>query len=404
MLLSWIVIAEVDLDAYQSIRGDAYLDLESNPGFLKRIGITSTRSYRPWLVVPDFVVWQKITHRVNEDLGSSATGRTSVLTLTDPGKSSPKRYSFNIRLYRPNILAIEVKVLDDISCELADAFDVRQLSAHIAASYVVDLLIGFIKSGNLEEITLGNSSFSRPVIYFPVDVEPDKFSAWKEENKHLLAGLAINNTHWASADPLLADKIFESNRDVDIKYARHATSIINKQGILTAFTSQERDVSKTVAKEHDKRIVFLELAWAMREFTSHMPRLREWNENVTDFLYYLATPMLANGAVLANSVNGTHIWSILSKELALSNSIENLHGNIIKEIEEKFSYFSKFSESEFDSAVFADRVDYVVKRHGKSIIEKFYGRYPFWFWLATTIIAVTNCVVSLYIKLHPSAK
>ncbi|MDG2530538.1 hypothetical protein [Caulobacter endophyticus] len=401
MLLSWITIAEVGLDAYESIGGDAHLRLQPNPGFLKEISIGDTRAYRPWAVIPDLSVWQAVVRDINQAFGGQASGRTSTLTLTDPGQINARRYTFSIRLYRPNILAIEVRLLDSIDCDLAEAFAVRELAVHRAASRVVDLLIGIVKSGNLHDIELRNSRIERPIIYFPVDIDPAAFEDWKEENKRLIAGLATNNKKWKSQDPDFADKIFDANREIDIKHSSHALSIVNKQGIVTAFTSQEETVRIDMMRDHEKRIVFLEFALALHKFSTKFPRIRESNENLADFLYYLAKPMLQENAIIPKSVNGTHIWSVISKDLALPDSIGKISTHTASIIESKFQYFSTLSEEDFDHMDFLDHVQDSIRRHGKWPLERLYERRPFLFWAITTLIAIGHLVVNVASKIHP---
>ena len=108
MLLSWIAISKIEPDAYRSIGFNDFIKISRNPGFLKPLGITSERAYRPWVISPHIEVWQEVARRINRELNGSARGRSSVLKIVDAGHENERTVSFAIRFYRPNIIAVEI--------------------------------------------------------------------------------------------------------------------------------------------------------------------------------------------------------------------------------------------------------------------------------------------------------
>jgi hypothetical protein len=90
MLFSWIALSKIGVDAYLSIASNDFVQIGRNPGFLKPLGITSERAYRPWLVSPGIETWQEIERKINRDLGGHVRGRSSVLKIREQQSSLEK--------------------------------------------------------------------------------------------------------------------------------------------------------------------------------------------------------------------------------------------------------------------------------------------------------------------------
>src|SRR5262249_52063256 len=144
--------------------------VEQNSGFLKSLGIKAARAYQPWLVTAHIDVWQEVQRLINRELKGRATGRSSVLKLANPSEHSERVYVFTTRFYRPNILAIEIVLKDELEIHLEDGFRLRQLEAHPAAYAAVDALIGIIKAGSTRGYHRQNSFFARPAILIPLAI------------------------------------------------------------------------------------------------------------------------------------------------------------------------------------------------------------------------------------------
>jgi hypothetical protein len=179
MQFSWIVIARAELDYSQGITSCEYFQVERNPGFLKPLGITNARAYRPWLISPYIDIWQEIERKINKETAGSARGRSPVLRLRDPGQTLENIYVFTIRFYRPNIFCIEVQMKGDFDLSIDEAFKMRNLDAHASAEVAVDSLIGILKSGLISGYPQSNSFYSKAAVLIPSGVDSDaKCNTW----------------------------------------------------------------------------------------------------------------------------------------------------------------------------------------------------------------------------------
>jgi hypothetical protein len=400
MFFSWIAIAKIDLDAHIQLPSNDYLKVSPNPGFLNPLGITSSRAYRPWLISLQIDVWQEIQRRINKEVGGIATGRSQVLQITEPNSSFSQTVTFTTRFYRPNIIAIEVQLKTEMQASLQDAFVFRELESHPSIYAAVDSIIGIVKSGSARGYERNNSFFSRPAILIPLTVTSDQFSSWKENNKNLIANLLINNKLYDAADPTLAEKIFERNKDIDIKYSNVGFSLVSKQGIVTVYSENSTELAKHLAAEHNKRFRFLEYALALREFISEYPDYRQHNENLADFLLFLAMPFCLEKASLPKTVTGTLVWQILSEELRFSVEVEKLDTHFLKKLEEKSEIFSKIEHKEFHSFQFHEKVAQAFREARKNWLQRFYESHSALTWLFGTTIALSGvglAVAKLYL-------
>jgi hypothetical protein len=398
MHFSWVAIAELDPAAYESVQENDYLRVTQNPRFLKSIGMASPRAYRPWAIMPGIEVWQEVQRRINRESAATASGNSSVLRIKDSMSGMTHTYNFMVRLYRPNILVIEIDLRDNIESTLVDAFYVRQLSTHIGASIAVDTILGIIKSGVLQNYPRNNPFFARPIMYISFDGSASQFDAWKNQNKDLIANLLINNSHFEFADPALADIIFSKNKDVDIKFSAGAFSLISKQGIITAFISGNNEFSNEIRQQHLKRTRFLEFALAIREFITRFSTYRQIDEDIADFLLYISTPILRQESVLSKSVNGTFIWKILADELGLYNSIEDVDPTITNSAEQKFERFSRISLESLDSLDFSESVAFAMKGYRNNWLENSYDKHKALYWIFGALITVSGIVAKLIVK------
>lgn len=396
MLLSWIAISKIEPEAYRSIDFNDLIKISRNPGFLKPLGITSERAYRPWVISPHIEVWQEIERRINRELNGSARGRSSVLKIVEAGDENERTVSFAIRFYRPNIIAVEIHLKTELNISLEEAFSLRDLKAHPATYAAVDSLIGIIKSGSIKGYSRNNSFFSRPAIVIPVDVVADEFGTWRESNKEIVANLLINNAIYDFADSELAQKIFARNKDVDIKFSRGAFSLISKQGVLSAYASKHSGVLKTyLQKEHFKRVRYLEFALALREFVSEFLVTRQQNEDVADFLLFLGQPFIGESVSIPKSVTGTYVWQILSKELKFNTVIESLDKHILDEVDKKVEHFLALKQSDYDSLDFAEKLNVAMRGYRRNWFERAYARHKAVFWIIGALITISGIVIGL---------
>jgi hypothetical protein len=287
MLFSWIAISKIEMNAYESICSNDYIKVNKNPGFLKPIGFVSPRAYRPWLISPLIDVWQEIERRINREMGGHARGRSQVLTIAEAGDAEERVFSFTIRFYRPNIIAIEVRLKTEVDISLAEAFRFRELAGHPCVYAAVDSLIGIIRSGSASAYPRQNSFYSRPAIIIANPGDETVFQDWRESNKSIISNLLINNQNYEYSSDDLAEDIFSRNKDVDAKFSRGAFSLISKQGILTAYAGGPPVVAVRIPDEHRKRVLYLEYALVLAEFISSFVEMRQKTKIWPTFFFFL---------------------------------------------------------------------------------------------------------------------
>lgn len=295
--------------------------------------------------------------------------------LKNDAASQEQTYSFTVRFYRPHLICVEVNMKDCLNGDVNHAFPVRNLDAHPCAKVVVDCLIGILLSGVIRDYSRSNSFYSKAALLIPTEVQGKDFLGWKEEHKHVIAALLINNVNYEQADTALADKIFAKNKEVDAKFSKAAFSLISKQGILTCFAGVSDSFERHVRSEHVKRFRFLEYALALQELVAEYPMLRKQDEDVADFLLYLALPYLNSETILQKSVTGTYAWQILAEELGLAKLLAGLDKSVIEEVNLKAPFFLTIGQSEFDCLDYRARLNLATRSYRKSwIIKDFEGR------------------------------
>jgi hypothetical protein len=319
-----------------------------------------------------------------------ASGRSSVLRLADPNSDTENTFVFVVRFYRPNIVAVEVTLKTPFPGSLRDAFQYRPLNAHKAAHAVVDSLIGIVKGGSAKHYPRDNSFFSRPAILISKVSSERQFETWKNANKSIIADLLINNPAHDMSSPNLADIIFERNKDIDIKFANVAFSLVSKQGVVTAYANLFRYMSEHIRDEHKKRFRFLEFSLALREFVSEFTNIRHHNEDVSDFLLYLGRPLISESAIIPRTTTGTYIWHILSKELGFDIVSDEIESSILTAIDKKTKYFAAIPPSEYDSLNFAEQVSSAMRPFHRTWLERSYERHKAIFWIIGAAIAAAG--------------
>lgn len=369
MKYSWVAITWTGLEVEGRLLQNDYVTIKKNPGFLKPLGITSQRSYRPWLVQPAIEVWQEVVRKINRDSDHEAIGRSSQLTLKDKDSSEFGDYNFTIRFYRPGILCVEVKLKNELSGDISTLFDYRDLRLHAAACSVVDALIGIIISKTIYEYPLNNSFSAKPAMIYKVPVEEEKFSAWKDYNKDELVGLLINNREFQKSSPDLSDKVIDRNRDLDIKYAKSAFSMVSKQGVLTAYPYDTKDLGNQLKREHMRRFRFLEYALILQVFTEKYSKIRSEDSTTAEFLLFLCVPYLGESVNLPRSVTGSNTWKLLSEEFSLDRALESIETVSRDNSAEQEKYYTNVDPDFYDNLNYRE-IFYKATSPHRSIIRK----------------------------------
>lgn len=366
---SWIVVAWIGPELEDLLlKGDVCF-VEENPGFLKPIGITSERAYRPWLIQPSLEVWQEICRRINQDSVGRAHGRNSLLTLAD-NKTGPQfRYSFTVRFYRPGIICIEVQMLDERGDEPRDFFENRNFHNHSSVSLAVQSLLGILASGQTKNYDTLSSLSARPAMLYAAPTSQDEFEKWKQNNKALLVGLLLNIPHYESSSDEFIDDVLKINKEINVKYAKSALSIVSKQGVLTVYPSQGSDLLRDIEREHARRFRFLEYALVLQKFLEQFQQIRVADKVRADFLLFLSSPFLRGDANLPRTVTGSNTWKILSDEFSLPRSLSALESVHTKESEAQEKYYTKLNPAIYGSLTYMNDVSRVTKPHRNLVLR-----------------------------------
>jgi hypothetical protein len=368
-----------------------------NPGFLKFLGITAARAPQPWSIDPRIEIWQAVERRIR-DLGGSAKGRSRLLYIRGHNETVEYPVQFLLRFHRPNLLIIDVEIVEDLDVPLGSIFGIRSLSAHSAVLAAVDNLIGMIKSGSIRDYSTENSLSFKPELLIPVAVSQDRFEHWRQENQNLIVGLAINNPSYDAADPDLAAKIFEQNREINIKFSRGAFSLVNKQGILTALSGSDLKFMKQIEKEHRRRCHFLELGLVCGEFLSNYLRYRQQDEDMADFLLYLGLPLYQKDVRFPKTVSGTFVWKTLSEDLGLPMLLEQVDKHFLNAVEDKTEFFQDLDEGHYHSLDFRERLSVEMRKYYRNWFERVYKRNPALVWIIGTSVAIGLGLLRLFLK------
>lgn len=360
---SWVVIAWISPKLEDTLLRSDVCSVEENPGFLKPIGITSERSYRPWVIQPTLEVWQEVCRKINHDSVGRAQGRSSLLTLSD-NKSSPQRkYNFTVRLYRPGIICVEVQMRDEIGENPVDFFKNRNLSNHSSALLAIQCLLGILANGAIKDYSVFTSFSARPAMLYAAPTSQGGFEDWKKENKALLVGLLLNIEHYESSSDDFVDKILSTNKEINVKYAKGALSIVSKQGLLTAYPRQGSDLMRDIEREHDRRFRFLEYALVLQKFIEQYQQIRVADNIKADFLLFLSAPFLREDANLPRTVTGSNTWKILSNEFSLTRSLSSLESVHIEESKGQEKYYTKLNPEVYGSLAYMSAIRDVTKPH-----------------------------------------
>jgi hypothetical protein len=398
MFFSWIAIARLDADSYQHIVKSDYVEVAENPGFLKLLGFKTARAYRPWLVSPRIDVWQEIERRIHRELKGAARGRSSVLKILEASELAEKTFTFTIRFYRPNILAIEIHLKTEIEASIHDAFRLGQLEAHPAALAAVDSLVGIIRSGSTRGYPRNNQFFARSAILAPIGLNEVDFKKWEVDNRGVIANLSINNSSYAVADKALADAIFSRNKDANIKFSGAGFSLVSKQGILTVYSDMDNAFRRHLVNEHSRRIRFLELGLALREFLLEFTACRQQNEDVADFLFYLSRPLITDTPNIMTTATGAYVWKILAEELGFNNFMNFMDSHLRDQLEKKTPNMLKIQEIDYHALDFDKKVSAALRSFHRNWLEKAYDRHKVLFWILGAVITVVAALLKIVVK------
>ncbi|WJI72879.1 MULTISPECIES: hypothetical protein [unclassified Mesorhizobium] len=396
MEYSWIVLAWVGPELEERLLKSDVVSVEPNPGFLKPLGVVSERAYRPWVVKPYIEVWQEIGRKINRETGGKVVGRSQQLTIQASPGASPRRYNFNLRFYRPGTLCVEVRLVDDIGGSTEEFFAYRQLENHPWVPLVVDCLIGIISTGQLTGYPTSNSYSAKPAMLMSAPVGESDFEVWRDNTKEELVGLLINNKHFDRASDYLIQKIFEKNKEMDVKYAKSVLSMISKQGVITVYPSGGDDLARDINREHIRRFRFLEYALALQKFVEKYRDIRSDNRERAEFLLFLCMPFLSEKANLPKTVTGTNTWRILAEEFSLERSVGALEKTYLLESDSKEDYYVSIQTRGYDSLDYMDNV-YRVTRPHRNWIRKDFTSNKIIAWTISTAVAIFGAILA-YLK------
>ena len=396
MKYSWIVIAWLGPTLEDILLHSDLCSVEVNPGFLKPMGITSERSYRPWIVKPTLEVWQEVCRRINSESEGHASGRSSQLSLQDKDSLKALFYNFNIRFYRPGTLCIEVEMGNDMGNGVEHFFIERELSSHISASLAVNTLIGMIGSGQPHNYPKTSSYSARPAMLFMAPISQEGFSSWKKDNKNLLAGLLINNRNYGLASEDLADKIFDKNKELDVKYAKSAFSMVSKQGVLTAHPENSSDLIRDIKREHKRRFRFLEYALALQKFTEKYQEVYADDKIKAQFLLFLCIPFLRESVNLPKTVTGSNTWKILSDEFSLERSLDEIELDHLEESKDQEKFYIKLIPGNYDSKEYMKYVRSITRPHRNIVLRDFSDKKIIAFAIPVMVTLVGFIIAYIY--------
>lgn len=366
---SWVVVAWITPELEDVLLKSDVCSVEENPGFLKPIGITSERAYRPWVIQPTLEVWQEICRKINHESAGRAQGRSSLLVLAD-NKTGPQfRYSFTVRFYRPGIICIEVRMLDELGDQPSDFFRNRNFHNHLSASLAVQNLLGILASGQTKNHPTLSSFSARPAMLYAAPASQDEFEEWKQNNKALLVGLLLNIPHHESSSDEFVNNIIGVNKEINVKYAKGALSIVSKQGVLTVYSINGSDLLRDIEREHARRFRFLEYALVLQKFLEQFQQIRVADKVKADFLLFLSFPFLRGDVNLPRTVTGSNTWKILSDEFSLSRSLSALEGVHIEESKAQEKYYTKLNPAVYGSLTYMDDVSRVTKPHRNWVLR-----------------------------------
>lgn len=195
------------------------------------------------------------------------------------------------------------------------------------------------------------------------------FDEWKQKNKALLVGLLLNIPHYKSSSDEFVENIFKINKEINVKYAKSALSIVSKQGVLTAYPSNASDLMRDIEREHARRFRFLEYALVLQKFVEQFQQIRVTDKVKADFLLFLAAPFLRGDANLPRTVTGSNTWKILSDEFSLSRSLSGLESVHIEESKAQEKFYTKLKPEVYGSLTYMDEVSRATKPHRNWVLK-----------------------------------
>lgn len=366
---SWVVVAWISPELEDVLLKSDVCSVEENPGFLKPIGITSERAYRPWVILPTLEVWQEICRKINHESGGSAQGRNSLLTLSDDKTGQKSRYSFTVRFYRPGIICIEVQMLDELGDQPSDFFRNRNFHNHLSASLAVQSLLGILASGQTKNYPAIYSFSARPAMLYAAPTRQDEFEGWKQNHKALLVGLLLNIPNYEYSSEEFVNDILGANKEINVKYAKGALSIVSKQGLLTVYPVQGSDLLRDIQREHARRFRFLEYALILQKLLEQFQQIRVADKVKADFLLFLVSPFLRGDVNLPRSVTGSNTWKILSDEFSLSRSLSALDGVHIEDSKAQEKYYAKLNPETYGSLAYMEDIYKITRPYRNWILR-----------------------------------
>lgn len=366
---SWVVIAWIGPKLEDALLESDVCSVEENPGFLKPIGITSERAYRPWIVQPNLNVWQEICRKINHESDGMAQGRSSLLTLANEKTGPQLRYSFTVRFYRPGILCVEVQMLDELGHQPEDYFKNRNFDHHRSASLAVQSLLGILASGQTKDYPTLSSFSARPAMLYAAPSSQENFEEWKQNHKALLVGLLLNIPYYTSSSDALVESVMGANKEINVKYAKSALSVVSKQGVLTVYPSEGSDLLRDIEREHGRRFRFLEYALVLQKFLEQFQQIRVEDKVKADFLLFLAHPFLRSDANLPRTVTGSNTWKILSEEFHLPRALGSLEAFHLEQIKAQERYYTKLDPAVYGSLTYMKDVSKVTRPHRNWVLR-----------------------------------
>ncbi|ESY22381.1 hypothetical protein X751_05605 [Mesorhizobium sp. LNJC395A00] len=222
------------------------------------------------------------------------------------------------------------------------------------------------------------------------------FEVWRDNTKEELVGLLINNKHFDRASDYLIQKIFEKNKEMDVKYAKSVLSMISKQGVITVYPSGGDDLARDINREHIRRFRFLEYALALQKFVEKYRDIRSDNRERAEFLLFLCMPFLSEKANLPKTVTGTNTWRILAEEFSLERSVGALEKTYLLESDSKEDYYVSIQTRGYDSLDYMDNV-YRVTRPHRNWIRKDFTSNKIIAWTISTAVAIFGAILA-YLK------
>lgn len=260
-------------------------------------------------------------------------------------------------------------MLDEMGEGAEDFFRNRELNNHSSATLAVQSLLGILATGQIKNYSALNSFSARPAMLYAAPISESGFEKWKAKNKALLVGLLLNIRHYKSSGDEFVETIFKINNEINVKYAKHAFSIVSKQGVLTAYPSKGSDLMRDIEREHARRFRFMEYALVLQKFTEQYQQIRVHDKVKAEFLLFLCSPFLREDANLPRTVTGSNTWKLLSNEFSLPKSLSSIEEVHIEESKNQEKYYTKLNLEVYGSLNYLSEVFRVTKPHRNWVLR-----------------------------------